>query len=374
MPSSYLQDLKLRLLASGISVDEGASASWFELFGGPLTLAEYASTSGIALSLPGELYVNAPLVNHPSHATPTLRFCGEFFVADQSREVPVRVIPVPAYHHLSYQDHDGAFPYTNLGVTHTDRCRISPIEGCAWRCTFCDLPYEFRYRKKPIPRLVEVIGLAAEDPLTPANHVLISGGTPRVEDEAWLDAVYQTVARHSPLPVDVMMPPRADTAFPEWLRSVGVNLLSVNMEVSDETRARRIIPHKYKQFGRTGYLDYVEAAVAAFGVGFVQSLLVFGDAIEPLESTLKGVRDLVDRGCIPVLSPFRSHHLTPLRGLAGPTTEEMRRIYDATLEICVKTRTGVLPGPRCIPCQHNTVAFPIECDFYVAQGKDVRPP
>ena len=39
-------------------------------------------------------------------------------------------------------------PLTRFGVTHTDRVRVSPIEGCAWKCHFCDLPYEFAYRKK----------------------------------------------------------------------------------------------------------------------------------------------------------------------------------------------------------------------------------
>jgi hypothetical protein len=103
----------------------------------------------------------------------------------------------------------------------------------------------------------------------------------------------------------------------------------------------------------------------------VQSLVVFGAAIEPIESTLRGVRDLVDRGCIPVLSAFRPHHLTPLGGEPGATFDEMRRIYEATVEICDRAGNGVRPGPRCVPCHHNTVTLPDASGFYIPLEVDI---
>jgi hypothetical protein len=372
-----LELLKFQLLAEGISIDEQAQAAWLERYGGPLTLAEYATTSGLSLVLPGDLYVNAPLCE-PGDGVLRLRFGDDtFFVSANSRDVAVDVIPVPAFHTRSQVDRaDGrSYPYTSYGVTHTDRCRVSPIEGCAWRCHFCDLPYEFKYRKKHEENLLNVILAAKDDDLAPARHVLVSGGTPRKgkpghSDEEWIDGVYAYLAEHSPMPVDVMMPPRRDFGYPDWLRSIGVSMVSINLEISDPDRAHEIARAKSK-YGRERTLAYIERAVESFGIGFVQSLVVFGSAIEPLEETLRAVSDLVDRGCIPVLSAFRPHASTPLGGAPAATLDEMLYVYGRALDICERAGNGIRPGPRCIPCHHNTVTLPDGSDFYVGLEGDL---
>jgi hypothetical protein len=386
MELSPMAQLKFKLMANGISVRDEARDAWRARYGGPLTLAEYATTSGVALVLPGGVYVNAPLVDGGLEEAELGLAGDQFAVRTQCTEVPVEVVPVPAYHSRIQADvlNGTTQPYTNYGVTHTDRCRVSPISGCAWKCHFCDLPYEFAYRKRHEDNLLEVINAAEDDPIAPARHVLISGGTPRApirgragrpesNDEAWLDHVFEHLAERSPLPVDVMMPPRRDPRHPEWLRSVGVNMVSINLEVSDPGRARSIAPAKAR-LGRDYTLAYIERAVEAFGVGQVQSLVVFGRAIEPMESTLRGVRDLVERGCMPVLSPFRPHHLTPLSGSPGATYDEMVEAYLSTLDICSQVDNGVQPGPRCIPCHHNTATVPDGGSFYCDVDADLTSP
>lgn len=371
-----LQQLKLRLLADGIRVSVAAERTWRERFSGPLTLAEYATTSGISLVLPGQLYVNAPLALDDS-PTPVLRvFDDAFLVEHNGEEVAVGVIPVPTFHDRTYEREDGtALPITRLGVTHTDRVRVSPIEGCALDCGFCDLPFEFpKYVRKEREQLLDVIRLAIEDPQVPARHVLISGGTPGPVHEAWIDGVYERIAHHAGVPVDVMMTPRDDLSYPKKLAAMGVNAASINIEVSDPERARKIMPRKAERFSREYALGYIERAVEAFPPGSVQSLLVFGSAIEPLEATLRGVQDLIDRGCVPVLSAFRPHHLTPLAGAPAATYSEMVEAYERTLELCVRAGNGVLPGPRCVPCMHNTVTLPLEDPFYVGLDGDLTAP
>ncbi len=376
MTLSFDELLKFRLLADGVNVSHTARSAWLERYGGPLTLAEYATTSGIALVLPGELYANAPLTVHDD--APVLHFAhDEFCISYSDCDTPVDVVPVPLFHsETQIDERDGrAYPHTKYGVTHTDRCRVSPITGCAWRCKFCDLPYEFDYEKRHAENLLNVIRVAEHDPLAPARHVLVSGGTPRrgrygASDEEWIDETYAYLAANSPLPVDVMMPPRRDMGHPERLASTGVNAVSINMEISDIARARTLAPAKSK-LGRDHYLSYLEKAVESFGVGRVQSLIVFGSAIEPLESTLRGVRDLVDRGCIPVLSPFRPSPSTPMRALPGATMQEMIDVYLETLEICDAAANGVKPGPRCVPCHHNTVTLPDDSAFYKRRDADV---
>jgi Radical SAM superfamily len=373
MDLAFEEHLKFRLLANGVRVHPDATATWRDIYGGPLTLAEYATTIGVTLRLPRDLYVNAPIANHAE--TPDLRVEGtDFFLSDKGIEVPIEVIPVPAFHRHTYEDKGSVRPLTDLGITHTDRCRVSPIAGCSWACSFCDLPFEHNYRRKDSDQLLKLIQIAQHDRLAPARHVLVSGGTPGRLHEPWIDDVYQFLARESPLPVDIMMPPREDLGYPDWLRSTGVNSLSINLEVFDLQRARAITPNKARRFTRDHFLDYIERAVESFGVGSVQSLLVFGSAIEPTESTLAGLRELVVRGCIPVLSMFRPHPSTPLSQAPSATLEEIETVYLRSLEICEEVGNGVLPGPRCIPCQHNTVTLPLDGEFYLADSDEYDSP
>lgn len=372
------QATKLDILANGIKIDAHAEEAWREEFQGPISLNEYASTSGICLKIEDGVdgvYVNAPYTQEfTQRAGARLLYNGGFVVANAGVEFDAEVIPVPAFHSRTYTDNGVEYPYTNLGVTHTDRVRISPIEGCGMVCKFCNIPYELRYRQKPEEELLRVIEIAKDDEQAPARHVLISGGTPKRKDEDWEDEIYESVIANSPLPVDIMMTPRESPSYLRRLGAAGVNALSINIEVFDPQRAQKLIPSKNKRFGPQGYLDYIERAVDELGVGRVQSLILFGEAIEPIESTLQGVQALVDRGCIPVLSPFRPDPRTPMENDPPSTEAEMKEVYERTLEICEDAATGVKPGPRCVPCHHNTVAFSDGSDFYIPLDKDIRTP
>jgi len=352
-----VQRLKLSLFTDGLTATADARR---ELSGGeanrPLTLADYASTSGISIELEGGIWVNAPIqdfnpnfVQAPPHR---LEFeNGEFFVRSGDLTVRARPIPVPSYHD---QLNGRGELYRSFAITHTDRVRISPIEGCAIVCTFCDLPYEFRYRRKSVDALVDSVDRAVRDPLLPAHHVLISGGTPREEDYGYLHEVYERVAAAFPqLAVDVMMVPMPGLIEPERLHSQGIHGLSLNLEIWNEELAHRIMPAKAR-LGKDYWLGFLERAAEVFGPGRVRSLLLVG--LEPLEDTLRAVEALAERGCDPVLSPFRPDPSTPMRNASPPTVELLTEVYERSLEVV--ERLGVKLGPRCIPCHHNTLTFP----------------
>src|SRR6185295_1761839 len=155
----------------------------------PVTLADYATTSGISLKLSEEVWVNAPIQAHNpnfiSSTPPHILDFDEagFSIRSGGAEFPAWPLPVPDYHD---QLNSSEEKYTSFAITHADRVRISPIDGCGMVCTFCDLPYEFRYRRKRIDGLIDSVQKALDDEALPARHVLISGGTPKVEDIDYL--------------------------------------------------------------------------------------------------------------------------------------------------------------------------------------------
>ena len=350
------EHLKFRLLSVGLQIDPSAEEHIAEVNGDrPLTPADYASTSGVILALDDDVWVNAPIErynpNFVSSSPFRLHFDGEALVVEGEGLASRAGFWVPpAYHGRANEEGE---EYNSYAFTHADRVRISPIEGCSMACKFCNLPYEFRYRTKRVAGLVDAVRIALEDPLQPAHHVLISGGTPRERDVEYVRECYATVASTFPdISVDVMMVPRDGLMDPEWLKEAGVEEVSVNLEIYDEAIGRSLMRQKAAQ-GRDTYLDYLEHAAGILGPGKVRSMLMVG--LEPLESTLKGARAIAERGAVPVLSPFRPDESTPLAGWQPPESENLEEVYLRALEIA--TDCGVGLGPSCIPCSHNTLTL-----------------
>lgn len=350
--------LKFQLLSAGLTISPTAQRHINEHNGDrPMTPADYASTSGVILALEDDVWVNAPIAlynaNFVRESPFTLdladsRLCvhGGGLSSSAGMWMP------PQYHGTSNGDDE---PYSSYAFTHGDRVRISPIEGCSMVCKFCNLPYEFRYRTKRIEGLVAATETALNDPIQPAHHVLISGGTPRSADVDYVRTVYEAVITGFPdVDVDVMMVPFDHLMDVEWLASIGVSEISVNLEVYNREVAKSLIRQKAGQ-GREHYLNYLAHAAEILGTRRVRSMLLVG--IEPIEDTLAGVEAIARHGATPVLSPFRPDPKTPMRDHRPIGADDLQEIYLRARDLA--GGYGVALGPSCIPCSHNTMTLAV---------------
>src|SRR5262249_15173500 len=123
-------------------------------------------------------------------------------------------------------------------------------------------------------------------------------------------------------------------------------------ELYDVERAAVIMRQKNRQ-GLDHYLGFIEQATAILGTGKVRSMLMVG--LESIESTLAGVKAIVERGGVPVLSPFRPDPATPLRNLPPPSAGYLEEVYLRANEVA--RDAGTYLGPTCLPCTHNTLTF-----------------
>lgn len=356
MELSGAESLKFDLLCEGLRIEDDAQRYIDERNGGrALTPADYASTSGVILELDGDVWVNAPIADFNANFVSDPRFAlrldeDGLCVAGASEDVRARFWLPPLYHG---EASTAAEPFTSFAFTHADRVRVSPIEGCSMTCKFCNLPYEFRYTTKRIEGVVEAMQAAATDPVQPASHVLISGGTPREADYGYVRDVYEAVITGFPeLPVDIMMVPIAEVMDVAWLDHLGVNELSINIEVFDRELAPIIMRRKAAQ-GLDLYLSFMASAAEQLGPRRVRSMVLVG--LEELDQTLAAVTAIAERGCVPVLSPFRPDPKTPLRDQVPPTADFLRTAFIRSQEIA---RAHDVPlGPTCIPCSHNTLTL-----------------
>jgi hypothetical protein len=328
----------------------------------PLTLREYATTGGVTLQVEGGVYVNAPFDEWYCGSSETrLDYhvtSDSFSVSHNDATLAVRVLPLPGY--LTTRDEFGRL-VTDVAMSHADRLRLSPIDGCALDCQFCDMAGK-RYVKRPAEQILAAMKIALDDRQLPVAHILISGGTPIASDFAYLDEICVSVATSTALPVDVMAVPRPDAAWIDRLAAAGISGFAINLELYGDAAAK--YTRRKRRSELTTFDSNLRRAVEVTGGrGRVRSLLVAG--LEPIEDTVRGVEFIARTGADPVLSPFRPAPGTPLAETAPPSADFMWRLYSEALEIT--ERHGVKLGPRCIPCGHNTLTF-AGGDGYYSQG------
>lgn len=352
------QRLKFQLLAHGASVTPDAvSALNAAVGGGEWSPADYASTKGLIVRLEDDVWVNMPVERYnPAVASGSeilFDVDGEgFFVDGPGLRSRAEFWRPPQY--LGATATNGR-PIKNFVVGHGDRVRLSPTIGCAMVCDFCNIPFDDTYAGlKPLDVMIDSLKSAFADPIQPAQHILISGGTPGPPHVKGLREVYEGVIGEFPdRMVDIMMVPVEGLFDLPHLDALGLNQISVNLEIYDEAVAARVMRHKHRQ-GRQYYLDFLAGAAEVLGPGRVRSMLMVG--LESIESTLAGVQALLERGCVPVLSPFVPDAATPMAGTHPPSAEYTLEVFLRATELA-DAYDGML-GPDCVPCMHNTMTLP----------------
>jgi len=348
-----LEDLKIAALSTGVRVSDVA----LEHLGGPdrLTVHEYATTGGIPLKVAG-LDLNVPFDEwYCVDAELDLDLVDDSLqIRHHGRSYEIeKVYPLPGY--VGQLDGVGN-PIDELVFTHIDRFRLSPISrGCAYDCAFCDFPG--RVSISSFEQLVEAAEVALADPVLPVRHALISGGSPGPRDEQRFgDLLVELVASLAPrIEIDVMMSSSSSTSeLVRRLVDAGAHGFALNIEVESRGAAELHIRGKHRR--ARPYLDQtVATAVELLGrTGRVRSLLLPG--LESAADTLAGVEHLASLGADPVLSPFRPARGTALHQRPPVRPTLLREVLDGARQIV--RQHDVALGPRCLPCQHNTLTFP----------------
>lgn len=352
---STAERLKFELLSTGAAPTARATAAINHVVdGGPWSPDDYASTRGVILRLDGHVWVNVSMLAPDSSDDAAYMLDHDsdgFVVRAPGVEVRAEFWPPAKYH---FEAGKNGRPFWNYVVTHGDRARLSPTIGCAMVCDFCNIPFDDTYAGvKPLDPLLEAAIVALQDERQPAHHFLISGGTPGPAHVDALKHVYESVLTTFPgIDVDIMMVPLPGLFDLPRLDELGVNEFSVNLEIFDEDIAKSVMRHKHRQ-GRQYYLDFLADAAETLGPGRVRSMLMVG--LEPEESTLAGVRAILERGCVPVLSSFTPDPVTPMAQVPAPTAELSLSVFLRARDMAAEFGSPL--GPGCPPCTHNTLAL-----------------
>jgi hypothetical protein len=370
-----LARLKVRLLAEGLRIGDDVGDT-LARDGRPRLRVRSGSCGGLDLILPDGSYVNCPVDELFAATSPlVLRHDGEWVITDETgRDEPVPVTPAPRPAYYDRRGSDGV-PLRQIGQVCSDRLGVGLTNGCVYwakaesRCQFCSIGLNVRngneIGQKRLPAILEVVEAAVSDPVAPATHVLLGGGTPPGPDAGALAIAAATraiKARWPDLLVYAMIAPPAEPRFVDELVEAGVDELGMNIEVFSDSAGERYLPAK-RGLGLATYLRMLEVAVAAFAarfgtrdprIGRVRSIMIVG--LEDAQDTLRGVEALASRGVMPILTPLRPMRGTPLETHPQWPAEALWELTGQAA--AVADRYGLPLGPTCIPCQANTLNVP----------------
>jgi hypothetical protein len=369
--------LKVELLAQGLRVWPNVEPH-LEAHGKPLLRVRSGSCGGLDLILPGGIVVNCP-VREPFALGSQFELrlgAGGLLLTGPGPwgEVKVRLVACPDYY--AHRTASGR-PMRQVGQLCSDRLGIGLTNGCAYwaaperRCRFCSIGLNVRtgheIGSKPLGDILDVVAAAADDPVAPARHMLLGGGTPPGADAgagAIARAARAIKQRWPRLPIYAMIAAPDDLDAIDDLISSGVDELGINVELFSPAAAAAYVPGKHA-VGLAHYLDALTRAVSCYAhrptagtpasavgeVGRVRSITVVG--LEPAEETLAGVGLLARLGVMPILTPFRPMTNTPMEDHPRWPGEQLWELCTAATSVA--GAFGMPLGPTCIPCQANTL-------------------
>lgn len=361
--------LKFEMLADGLRVSPEAQKQ-IELSKGPIRTRSGAS-GGLDLILPFGIYVNAPILESFATKSPLiLDIIDNKLVIKRGEDVLTfaELQPIPRYYNLHTSD---GLPMKRVGqLCSGDRFCYGMTGTYCWfwkserRCLYCSigLNKDQDANQKTIKQLIEVLGVAISDPVLPAKHILLGGGTPEGDDMGAILAsqLCREIKKVYNTSCYVMISAPLKNEYIDLLRDSGADELGINLEFYSESAWEQFIPGKNKYIGRKRYFNALEYSVKVFGPINTRSILIVG--LEQPENTIEGAVSLAEMGIMPILSPFR-----PLTGSRLENTRgfSYQMNWDIYQEIHSRISTfGIPTGPTCIPCQNNVLALPVPNEKY----------
>ncbi len=243
---------------------------------------------------------------------------------------PVQLVEAP--HFYSRKTRGGA-RMGSFASLHDRLLMLHPLMGCGFfarpgmACGYCQYDSMLNQAEPPLRdplELVEVVRAALTE--RDIDTVYLYNGAAPGED-AGLSRLIPVIAllrKHlgqQQIALETVAP--HDVGIIDELYAAGLDIFVCNLEVNDAARFAEVCPGKQQEGGQQAVWKALEHARAIFRSGSVVSHLIVG--LEPLASTLEGMRKLVNCGVVPLLTPFRPLPGTPLADQCPPSLDDVEQ-------------------------------------------------
>jgi hypothetical protein len=319
---------KLALVSFGVALPDGLDkpSQWISQTNAGETVIDMVLPSGHWTTVPvGQPYTESSPIS-------LVRERDRYFIECGGKRLPVQMQQVPRfYRQLTKRGaRMGAF-----SALHDKVLILHPFLGCGFfavegqSCRYCLYDSMLNERVPPMRdplELVEVLH-AAQSEREVDTVYLYNGYSPDSGCGLYrLLPVVELLRRHLPgkqIALETVAP--QDVQVVDELYGAGIDVFICNLELYDPDSFARLCPGKEEHGGQTAVRQTLERAVQTFPAGAVVSNLIVG--LEPVESTMAGVEDLVSSGVVPLLQPFRPLPGTPLEDVSRPSLQQLETVF-----------------------------------------------
>jgi len=316
---------KLSLVSRGLALPDGLpdSSRWLAQSNSAETVLDLRLSSGHFCSVAvGQPYTEA------SGFSLKVGSDGEAIMSCGGESETIELVEAPGFYSKLTRKGSRMGSFASL---HDRLLILQPFMGCGFfaqpgqACAYCQFDSMLNAEEPPLRdalELVEVV-LAALDEREVDTVYLYNGFTPN--DDTGLSRLIPIIALlrrhlgHRQIALETVAP--QDVSVIDALYAAGLDIFICNLEVFDAGRFVEICPGKEQQGGQGAIWHALEHAKKVFRPGAVVSHLIVG--LEPLNSTLDGLKVLVDKGIVPLLIPFRPLPGTPLQDVKIPALDDV---------------------------------------------------
>jgi len=335
---------KLALVTHGVALPDGLpqASHWISQANAVETVLDLRLPSGHFATVPvaQPFTEKSPIALHVTEGGCELVHAGE--------RMSAQLLAAPGYYHQTTRTGARMGSFSSL---HDKLLILHPLMGCGFfanqgqACQYCQYDSMLNEAIPPLRdplELVEVVRAALAEREVDTVY-LYNGHVPG--DQAGLDRLVSLITLlrrhlgHQQIALETVAP--RDTSMIDDLYAAGLDVLICNLELFDEDKFATVCPGKQAEGGQEAIWHTLGHAASVFREGAVVSHLILG--LEPLQSTISGMKALVEHGIAPLLIPFRPLPGTPLENKPLPDMHVAEQAFLALYDILA---TSGLPTHR----------------------------
>jgi hypothetical protein len=349
-------ELEIDLLCRGLRVPAGVALAGAR----PIVRTRAGLGSGLELVIPTrshlkpEVWVNAPVLERFAQASPYRLDGGPadgFCIVDDRVGIAyeVRLPQEPSWYGRQTSS-DG--PMGRVGVMQGTYLGIYVNPVCAFwtaqprlNCLFCTTGQNVGTSEasaKSVDDVVETCWAAKEE--SGITFVHLNGGFQGAHGLEFMKPYVEAIKERVGLLVGVQLAPERDFRRYDDLVAIGVDHLSLCIELLDPRWFAEICPGKARVHGQALYFDALRYCASLLPRGAVSGEVIAG--IEPTDRTLEAIDRITAAGAFPTVCIFRPTVGSDMEGWSSPTYEEMRRVMVHMYDACRRAWMPVGAAPN----------------------------
>jgi len=297
---------KLSLVSRGVALPEGLqhASRWISQANAIETVLDIKLPTGQWCTVPvGQPYTQESSFSLEQKGDKVLLHCG-------GEIAEVTLLQAPAFYQKKTRS--GA-RMGSFSALHDRLLMLHPFLGCGFfnqsgnACQYCQYDSMLNQEEPPLRdplELVEAVRAALAEREVDTVY-LYNGYSP--SNDVGLRQLVAVIALlrkhlgHRQIALETVAP--ADVQVIDELYEAGLDIFVCNLEINNADRFAQVCPGKQASGGQEAIYRALQHARSVFRTGAVVSHLIVG--LEPLQSTLDGMKKLIEQGIVPMLLPFR---------------------------------------------------------------------